>query len=374
MILQIFTNCNRHCVCVLMLFIISFVFGYENEVTIEPIDRADMDARIHESIEAAGILISDTLLNNHLNTLNAHITGALPGTVPPYRIRVINSSELNAFSLSDGTIYISLGLFGMIDNDAQLAMLLAHEIAHVKLDHHRLYRYELHKQSAGWLLGGGNSPYSMRTALSGFSIAQENAADSVAVTTLVNRGYNAWVAKNLILTMYHWLKYKEKTYDSSSATHPTMARRYHANKNRLLKIPFDSIKGIVGDSSYQAAINKYQPTIVNLLRQSNCVNELYVMSKDKIKKNNSIPDWYYLRGSLMERFHPVDSFKVAYNSLSTALKKDPAFTSGLRDIGWLFLKNKQYDSARTYLSQYLIHTPLAPDKALVHFYLESINE
>jgi predicted Zn-dependent protease len=350
------------------------VFGWDNEVNIERIDRATIDKRIHEVIETAGILINDPQLIHHLTKLTAHITSALPGTSPPYRIRVINSSELNAFSLSDGTVYISLGMFGMIDNDAQLAMLLAHEIAHINLDHHRLYRYELHKAAATQSFWGDNTPYNLRTALSGFSIAQEHAADSIALVTLINRGYNAWEAKKLILTMYRWLKYKEKSRESSTATHPMLSKRYYANKNRLLNIHFDSTSGIIGDSAYQTAISKHQHSIVSLLRQSNCVNELYAMSKSKIKKNSTLPDWYYLRGSLMERFHPVDSFAVAYKSLSTALKKDASFTSGLRDLGWLFLKNKQYDSARTYLSQYLIHSPHAADTALVFFYLESLNE
>ena len=94
---------------------------------------------------------------------------------------MINSPELNAFSLSDGSIYISLGMFGMIDNDAQLAMLIVHEIAHVNLDHHRRFRRELHRKAAANAFWGGNTPYSLRTALGGFSVSQENQADSAVL-------------------------------------------------------------------------------------------------------------------------------------------------------------------------------------------------
>jgi predicted Zn-dependent protease len=348
--------------------------SWEREIEIHRQDIAAVDATVHEAIETANVLLSAPELEQHIAVMMTLITGTLPGTVPPYRIKVINSSEINAFSLSDGTIYISLGMFGLVDNDAQLAWLLAHEISHVNLNHHRLFRYELHKRTAQNLLPFDNTSFNLRTALSGFSIAQERAADSSALSIIISRGYNAWTGKNILYTMYTWLKYKEKDYDSTNATHPQLSERYKTSRNRLKTINFDTTSGIIGDSSYQAAINNYQYKIIGLLRESNSVNELYAMTKAKIRKNGSIPDWHYLRGSLMERFYPVDSFFIAQTELSTALKLDPSFTIGLRDLGWLFLKNKQYDSARTYLSQYLVHNPQAPDSSLILYYLESISE
>jgi predicted Zn-dependent protease len=352
----------------------TIAFCWEQEVEIHRQDRAAVDAKIHEAIETANVLLQAPELEQHIAVITAQLTGSLPGTVPPYRIKIINSSEINAFSLSDGTIYMSLGMFGLIDNDAQLAMLIAHEISHVNLDHHRLFRYELHEQTAQNLFSSDNSSFNLRTALSGFSIAQERAADSVALSILISRGYNAWIGKNLLHTMYIWLKYKEKNYDSTNATHPQLSERYKTAKSRLVNINFDTTNGIIGDSSYQTAINRYQYKIIDLLRESNCVNELYAMTKRKIQRNKNIPDWHYLQGSLMERFHPVDSFTVAQTELTTALRLDPSFTIGFRDLGWLYLKNKQYDSARTYLSQYLVHNPQATDSSLVLFYLESLSE
>src|SRR5579864_1218538 len=43
-----------------------------------------------------------------------------------------------ANTLSTGTIYVSTGLISMLDNEAQLAYVLAHEMAHVYLDHWKL--------------------------------------------------------------------------------------------------------------------------------------------------------------------------------------------------------------------------------------------
>lgn len=369
--LSIYQICR---LCLFLVVLSTFAYTWDREVEIHREDMADVDSHVHEAIETAGILVKDSKLEEHLNELTANLASSLPGTVPPYRIRVIKSSELNAFSLSDGTIYISLGMFGIIDNDAQLAMLLAHEISHVDLDHHRLFRYELDKNAAINSFWGGNTPYNLRTALSGFSISQEKAADSSALSILINHGYNAWVGMSLLNTMYIWLKYKEKSYDSATATHPALSTRFNTCKDYLKKVHFDSTKGYIGDSTFMAAIRKQQQSIINLLQQSNCVNELYAMAKSKIDKYSAVPYWHYLQGSIMERFHPVDSFNIAQNELKKALKIDPSFLPGLRDLGWLFLKNKQYDSARAYLSQYLIHNPHSSDSTMILFYLESINE
>jgi predicted Zn-dependent protease len=53
---------------------------------------------------------------------------------------VNRGSNINAFANADGgTVVIVKGLLNYIDNDDELAMILGHEIAHITLDHHRIY-------------------------------------------------------------------------------------------------------------------------------------------------------------------------------------------------------------------------------------------
>ena len=55
-----------------------------------------------------------------------------------FAFRLVADPTPFAYTLSTGTIYISTGLISLIDNEAQLAYVLAHEMAHVQLDHWRL--------------------------------------------------------------------------------------------------------------------------------------------------------------------------------------------------------------------------------------------
>jgi predicted Zn-dependent protease len=56
-------------------------------------------------------------------------TEAPEGTIP--RVILISDPGLNAYSFPDGAIYIHTGLLSQLENEAELALLLAHELAHV---------------------------------------------------------------------------------------------------------------------------------------------------------------------------------------------------------------------------------------------------
>ena len=63
----------------------------------------------------------------------------------PFTITVVDSSEVNAFALPGGYFYVNTGLILAADNEAELAGVMAHEIAHVAARHatHNMSRREL---------------------------------------------------------------------------------------------------------------------------------------------------------------------------------------------------------------------------------------
>ena len=55
-----------------------------------------------------------------------------------FAFRLLANPIPSAYTLSTGTIYISTGLVSLLDNEAQLAYVLAHEMGHVQFDHWKL--------------------------------------------------------------------------------------------------------------------------------------------------------------------------------------------------------------------------------------------
>lgn len=92
-----------------------------------------------------------------------------------YAFRILQDPLPRAESLSTGTIYLSTGLLGMLDNEAQLAYIISHEIAHVEKDHwfykallplaaeEKNLDKEKKRQRIGWLMALGGAAIGAKT-------------------------------------------------------------------------------------------------------------------------------------------------------------------------------------------------------------------
>lgn len=59
----------------------------------------------------------------------------MPGRPGAFRLRILSTTTPNALALNDGTILITTGLLTTLETEAQLRAILAHEVAHIVLDH-----------------------------------------------------------------------------------------------------------------------------------------------------------------------------------------------------------------------------------------------
>jgi len=114
----------------------------------------------------------------------------------PYRFRVIDQREPNAFALPGGPIYVTEGLLQMVGNDdAQLAGVLGHEIAHITERHsvRQLERQNLIGAAIGILTEGRTSQVvSILANLESLSYSrdQERSADSKGAVYSRSAGYD----------------------------------------------------------------------------------------------------------------------------------------------------------------------------------------
>ncbi|MEB3358957.1 MAG: M48 family metallopeptidase [Synechococcales bacterium] len=74
-------------------------------------------------------------VNQYVDRVGQQLVAASDRRDIPYTFRVLQSEEINAFATPGGFIYVTTGLLRAADNEAQLASVLAHEIAHVNERH-----------------------------------------------------------------------------------------------------------------------------------------------------------------------------------------------------------------------------------------------
>jgi hypothetical protein len=143
----------------------------------------------------------DRYLGQVVSSLAAHA----PGARYPYTVKAVNDSAINAFALPGGPMYVNRGLFEAARSEAELAGVLAHEMAHVALRHgtHQASKAYLGQAGLG-ILGGllgknGGNTSQIVNAVGGlglnavflkFSRDAEYQADQVGAQIMAEAGYN----------------------------------------------------------------------------------------------------------------------------------------------------------------------------------------
>jgi len=118
-----------------------FKFG---EVDLEVLAQADMlDVRL----ERDGLVLADEASNAYLRRIG---TALIPQGLALERVRwnfrALRDPQPNAFALPNGSIYVTTGLMTLVDNESQLAAVLAHELTHVMRRHTYLENRSMRKK------------------------------------------------------------------------------------------------------------------------------------------------------------------------------------------------------------------------------------
>lgn len=93
-----------------------------------------MGKEMAQEVEQESKLFADKVVNEYVNRLGQNLVRNSDAQVA-FTIKVIDSDEVNAFALPGGFFYVNTGLILAADNEAELAGVMAHEIAHVAARH-----------------------------------------------------------------------------------------------------------------------------------------------------------------------------------------------------------------------------------------------
>jgi beta-barrel assembly-enhancing protease len=79
--------------------------------------------------------LGDATINGYIDNLGGRIAARADGPRYPYSFDVANRRDINAFALPGGPIWVHRGLIDAAQNEAQLAGVIAHEVAHIAHRH-----------------------------------------------------------------------------------------------------------------------------------------------------------------------------------------------------------------------------------------------
>src|SRR5438034_4813687 len=93
-----------------------------------------MSKQYAQQVESTVKLIQDPVITEYVNRIGQNLVRNSDSQVP-FTIKVIDADDINAFALPGGFFYVNSGLILAADEEAELAGVMAHEIAHVAARH-----------------------------------------------------------------------------------------------------------------------------------------------------------------------------------------------------------------------------------------------
>ncbi len=194
-------------VSIIVLSLGSFQAVWSEQASIyAPLDGGSKDRMIkiagehEEQFVRRGIRFNDPELQEIVNRVAEAVLPVVGDTFINFRVYLIRDPSPAAFSLADGQIYVHTGLLARLENEAQLAAVLAHEAHHVAAHHH--IQADKYRRNRGNVAGGVASLLNMNAgegvsygseyryvAQSVYSDEMEFEADAGSVSLISRAGY-----------------------------------------------------------------------------------------------------------------------------------------------------------------------------------------
>jgi predicted Zn-dependent protease len=178
-------------------------------LTAEEMQRGQRGARL---LQRTMPPYADQRLNIYVQSILNRIIAALPENDIPFRITILDSTELNAQAFSNGQLFVNRNLLAHLNSESELAGLLAHEVAHIVLRHgtREIKNREKMKQFARRMETKRATKQIRHIAdtfgeamAQGYNREMELEADRFAVKMMCNTGYNPVGMFKLIEILAH---------------------------------------------------------------------------------------------------------------------------------------------------------------------------
>ena len=199
-----------------------------------------------QQVEQQSRLIQDPVIAEYVNRVGQNLVRNSDAVVP-FTIKVIDSDEINAFALPGGFFFVHSGVILAAESEAELAGVMAHEIAHVAARH--ATRNASKAELTNWLtlpliVLGGPAGYGIRSAAGllvpmkflQFSRNDEREADYLGLQYLYKSGYDP----QAFVDFFDKIQAKEKsrpgTLAKAFSTHPQTPDRIEASQEEMKTI------------------------------------------------------------------------------------------------------------------------------------------
>jgi predicted Zn-dependent protease len=338
---------------------------------------------------------------------------------PGIRVGVLRDPTLNAFALPHGRIWIHTGLLSRLENEAQLATILAHELTHVTHRHALRFTRDARQkqvlytvaamaasigvaaaagsrssagdpvgaavlsQTANAVLGLGLALATL-AAIHGYGRELEREADREGLARLVSAGYDPAEAPRVFELLLAEGEDRGAVETFFFGSHPRLRERLETARELLATVHAPAV-GAPGRVRTTEAFELRLRTVVRENAYEDIRLGRFALAERQLERvlavtpRDPVAHLYYgdLHRLRAQRARRLEDKQVelarARARYERAVELDPAYPDPWRQLGFLYYQEREWERARAALERYLALKPDAPDARRIREYLVELD-
>jgi len=340
------------------------------------------------ALQRSGVLYRDEALENYLNGVAKKLVPGQTFEPVPFKVFVIKNPLLNAFCYPNGQIYVHTGLLARMDNEAQLATLLAHEMTHAT-HRHLVKQFRDVKNKTAFLatLGVMTAPFgpvgSLAYALggigtvasvTGYSREHEKEADVEGFHLMTNAGYDPEEAPKLFVHLKKDLEEEKRKEPFFFGTHPRIQERIDNYQVLLESRVKTNGQGIRNSEGFLNRMGEVILENAQLDLKAGRFKTAQSGAEKYLKIQPGDARGHCLLGDICRQRGEKDDLNSAKEHYQRAISSDSTYPPSYKGLGLIYYKLGDATRAQQFLERYLSVCPEAVDRGYIQDYVERCKQ
>lgn len=362
-----------------------------DELRVSDDEERRLGQAMARAIEDSVPIWDDPMVQDYMTNLLHRLVAVAEPRPFEYRIRLLKVPEVNAFAVPGGHIYFNAGLIARMENEAQLATVLGHEIAHVTERHsvrgaqqafgaQMLSRLAANLSLESGVLEGEalamTHRYATLASVNGLGRAQESEADEVGLRYLVDAGYDPRQAPHTFRQILELYGDPGRVQHFFYGSHPRNQERI-GRLGRLVEERYAEAAAergrIVNTEEFQRVSRHIVIAVGVLDYEEKRYETARALFEKALRVSEDDPVPHYYLGLILLETRPPEELDEAIEYLRTAVQIDPTLIEPHRELGRAHYRAGDFERAIPPLERYLELAPDADDADEIREMVRRLN-